>query len=253
MPTPAARRRRRTLALFEAPRFLASSGSLIASYPWLASVPRSRALSIMVLPGFGASDFSTAPLRAFLRSQGHRVYGWGLGTNLGYGRLGGLEPLIDRLEELSDRRGEPLALVGHSLGGAFARRLAQTRPDLVTKVISLGSPISGSPSGSPLWPMYRRLNPGAALRVVNSRFETERPLPVPATSIYSKTDAIVHWQRSLEIPGPRSESIEIIAGHMELLVSPPAFYAVADRLAQAESEWMPFEVPRGLPSVFFPA
>ena len=253
MPTPAARQRRRALAFLETPRFLASASSLLAASPWLASVPNAPSQDVLVLPGFGASDLSTAPMRTYLRSLGHRVFGWGLGTNLGYGRLGGLEPLLKRLEEVSARRDQPVALVGHSLGGAFSRRLAQARPDLVSKVISLGSPIAGGPSGSPLWPLYRRLNPGAAQRVVNSRTEFEQPLSVPATSIYSKTDAIVHWERSLEAPGERSESIEVVAGHMELLVHPAVFYTVADRLAQSADNWSAFSAPRGLPSVFFPA
>lgn len=37
----------------------------------------------LVVPGFTASDNSTAPLRAVLRSNGYEVFGWELGTNTG--------------------------------------------------------------------------------------------------------------------------------------------------------------------------
>src|SRR4051812_271014 len=63
--------------------------------PLLASLPRGDGHPVLVLPGLGGSDTSTAPLRWFLGQLGYRAYGWGLGRNSGFGRH-----VTDGLDEL---------------------------------------------------------------------------------------------------------------------------------------------------------
>src|SRR5690606_39885992 len=46
-----------------------------------------------------------------------------------------------RLQEIADKRGERVLVVGHSLGGMLARGLAVRRPDLVGGVVTMGSPM----------------------------------------------------------------------------------------------------------------
>ena len=76
------------------------------------------------------------------------------------------------------------------------------------------------------------------------------PLPVPATSIYSHYDGIVHWQTCLNAPGERCENIAVTASHLGLGHHPAALWAVADRLAQPEGTWEPFQAPRFLRPAF---
>ena len=67
--------------------------------------------------------------------------------------------------------------------------------------------------------------------------------PVPTTSIYSRTDGVVAWQASVQAPwpaNPQTENIEVLASHIGLGLNPSAWWAVADRLAQAENNWQPF-------------
>jgi len=67
-------------------------------------------------------------------------------------------------------------------------------------------------------------------------------MPVPATSIYSRTDGIVNWRTSLLRPSDTAENIEVhLASHIGLGVNAAALWAVADRLAQAEGEFHPFD------------
>lgn len=247
---------RRALSFLEGPRFAAQLPALFASSPWLTTAPRGDGSSVIVLPGFGTNDFSTVLLRSYLSFLGYRVSGWGLGRNLGFARAGGIDPLVRRLESVADKAksASKVALVGHSLGGVFARRMATHSPDLVSRVVALGSPISGNPTQSPLWPAYRQMNPEMATPEALARVQALRavPPPVPATAIFSRSDAIVHWHRAQEIDAPQSESIEVIAGHMALLLHAPTFYAVADRLAQSVDNWQPFEPPASLSGWLYP-
>ena len=52
------------------------------------------------------------------------------------------------------------------------------------------------------------------------------PLPVPATSIYSHLDGIVHWKTCLDTPGERCENIAVYASHLGLGHHPAVLYAV---------------------------
>ena len=66
-------------------------------------------------------------------------------------------------------------------------------------------------------------------------------LPVPTTSIYSRTDGIVNWRTCLLRPSDTAENIEVyLASHVGLGVNAAALWAVADRLAQAEGQFAQF-------------
>jgi hypothetical protein len=69
------------------------------------------------------------------------------------------------------------------------------------------------------------------------------PPPVPFTSIYSKTDGVVHWKCSIEDSGDQSESIEIPgASHLGLGHNPIAMYVIAQRLMQTRDNWQPYKM-----------
>lgn len=70
------------------------------------------------------------------------------------------------------------------------------------------------------------------------------PPEVPTTSVYSKTDGVVHWRACHQVPGKQAESIVVRGSHCGLVLNALALHAIADRLAQDEGAWQPFE-PRG--------
>ncbi|RIK89940.1 MAG: alpha/beta hydrolase [Proteobacteria bacterium] len=194
---------------------------------------------ILVLPGLLAGDFSTAPLRRFLRSLCYDAHGWSLGVNFGpTAPLRG--KLQDKLAALRDRHRRRVSLVGWSLGGIYARELARANPELVRCVITLGSPfrdVSASYATRlvPIRPGGRPLHEAHALRAA-----LRAPLPVPTTSIYSRTDGIVAWQSCLEEEGAERENVEVACSHTGMGFHPAALAVVADRLAQAEGAWRPW-------------
>jgi len=145
-----------------------------------------------------------------------------------------------RLAELFARYGKKVSLIGWSLGGIFAREIARRAPSQVRSVITLGSPFAGAPKASNAWKLYER----ASRQSVEDWPHRERmktPPPVPSTAIYSRSDGIVAWQGCRERPGPLSENIEVEGSHCGLGHNPAVLYAVADRLAQPEGGWRPFE------------
>ncbi len=77
------------------------------------------------------------------------------------------------------------------------------------------------------------------------------PPPVPTTSIFSRSDGVVAWQCSLERESPHTDNIEVQASHLGMGLNPLTLYALADRLAQAEGEWRPFD-RSGLRSYLYP-
>jgi hypothetical protein len=246
-------RRRTVLAATEPVRAMASAGVLAASLPLLAGAPRGERHPVLVLPGLMASDASTGALRRWVRTLGYPVVGWALGRN-----RGPTQEVVDELPRLVRRLGEqhgtPVTIVGQSLGGIFARRLAQRSPAEVRQVITLGSPFGMAgrgPDGSPGAQAYRRYQPRhSGRRLSDSRESLARPLTVPSTSVYSRWDGVVDWRACLQEPGPRSENVAVRASHLGMGVDPAVLWVVADRLAQTREGWQPFRRPARLAALF---
>jgi len=243
------------LAFTELQHALFEFATLPVATPLLGMAPKGDGHPVLVLPGFTASDRSTAVLRQYLDTLGYTTFTWDLGRNLGprsVGREG--QHLQARLRAIHDQSGQKISLVGWSLGGVMARRLARHTPEAVRRVISLGSPFTGNPRATNVWRLYEglsgeRLDDEAALRRLR---EDEAALPVPATAIYSRSDGIVAWQNCMEPDGEATENIEVYGSHCGLPYNPAVLFAVADRLALRESEWVPFD-RSGWRSVFYPA
>lgn len=244
------------LALSELPRALFELGSLPLSAPLLSMAKRGDGHPVLVLPGFMTSDASTSILRRFLKSLGYDVHTWDLGRNLGPRAIGHEgEKLIERLDCIHEQCGEKVSLVGWSLGGLMARQLARRRPDLVRQIITLGSPIVGNPRATNAWRAYQALT-GHNIDEQGAREqmrESELPPPVPSTAIYSKEDGIVAWRNCIEPEADLTDNIQVYGSHCGLGVNPVVLYAVADRLAQAEGTWKPFDRSGLMRQVLYPS
>ena len=121
MPNPA---QHRLLSMSELPRAGLELASLAASAPWLSLSPRGDRHPVVVIPGFLASDDSTALLRRYLTFLGYDTYTWGQGRNLGISKMGGYEPLVNHVLRIYRNTGRTVSLVGWSLGGVHALAVA---------------------------------------------------------------------------------------------------------------------------------
>ena len=211
---------------------------------------------VMVLPGFMAGDSSTGVLRRFLSSRKYESYPWELGRNLGpvsTGQEG--ELLAQRLEDIyQDHDKQKVSLVGWSLGGVLAREVAKRTPEFVRQVITLGSPFAGVPETSHAWPLYKYMSKDETKKAEFRELVEQLSVPpsVPTTSIYTKTDGVVHWSSSIEVEEDHTDNIEVRTSHCGLGFNASTLYAVADRLAQPEGEWKRFH-REGWRSMVYPS
>jgi pimeloyl-ACP methyl ester carboxylesterase len=228
------------LMLAEARGLLELNSSLLLS-PLLMRAPGGDGHPVLTLPGFLASDLSMAPMRRYLKELGYDALAWNMGRNFGgvSSKRGALRDLLRRIHQTTGRK---VSLVGWSLGGVYARDLALQMPEMVRRVITLGSPFANDVRATNATRLYEVLSGEAADDNPELRKAIAGDLPVPATSIYSRTDGIVNWRTCLLRPSDTAENIEVyFASHIGLGVNPAALWAVADRLAQAEGEFSQFD------------
>jgi len=201
--------------------------------------PRGDGHPVLVIPGFGGSENSTGPLRAFLKRQGYSAHSWRLGRNLGLND-NMEEQLINRLMEIRSRYDRKVSIVGWSLGGVFARELAKVQPDNVRFVISLGSPFNRNPKANHAWRLFKMLNNTIDDEHSEKHKKRSEPPPVPSTAIFSKHDGIVAWQCCIQSESQISENIQVSSSHLGFGHNPSVLAIIANRLAQLEECWKPY-------------
>jgi pimeloyl-ACP methyl ester carboxylesterase len=186
---------------------------------------------VIVVPGFLAPDMSTARLREFLVRQNFRPCSWLGGVNLGPMR-NVLRNMERQVLELANETGQPVSLIGVSLGGTTAREIAKRCPDHIARVITLVSPIH-LPVITPLAPLAQ----AAALLWDESELSglmaISEPPPVPLTALVSPDDGIIDWRASVPLEGRQVEVVEISGPHMTVCSSPQVQRIVADRLSRS--------------------
>ncbi|HLH13232.1 MAG TPA: alpha/beta hydrolase [Solirubrobacteraceae bacterium] len=200
---------------------------------------------VLLIPGFMAGDASLAVMRRWLRRRGHEVATSGILANVDCaGRaLGRLE---ERLERFAEGCGRAVTLVGQSRGGTFARALAVRRPDLVSALVMLGSPVrDGLAVSAPVLRTVRwvawlgdRGLPGVLSTECGegdccAGFQTDLTAPlapsVSALSMYSRSDGIVDWRTCVDTHAP---SVEIDSSHCGMSVH-PAVYRELEQMLDA--------------------
>ena len=180
---------------------------------------------VLLIPAFLTNDLATRHLRRFLQDCGYRSFGWGLGPNWGpTPRL--VAGLRRRLVALRELAGEPVSVIGLSLGGILARDLAYDFPDDVRHVITLASPFN-LPTASMLEPLVRltALFYRPALDI--GRLAT--PLPVASTAFFTRDDGVVAWE-TCRGADPTCTNVEVASSHLSICRNPEVLRAVAMRL-----------------------
>lgn len=191
-------------------------------------VAAGRGRAVLVIPGFLANDLATIFLRRTLRAAGFRPYGWSGGMNMG-ARLDLLDRLEARLEEVLRDAGGPVALIGWSLGGLYARELAKRRSGDVSAVITLGTPFSVDLRDNNAWKLYEAINDHPVDDPPLPINPHEKP-PVRTVAIWSRNDGIVAPASARGKSEEADERIEVGCRHNELVSDRRALAAILGAL-----------------------
>jgi pimeloyl-ACP methyl ester carboxylesterase len=243
------------LALSEVWRALLERCSLLGSLPFLRNMPRGDGHPVYLLPGFMANSESMAVLGRWLDGLGYNAIPWGYGRNLGpRGRL--MERLVVTVGDLAREHGQPVSLIGHSLGGVFAREIAKAIPHHIRQVVTLCSPFRQTDTHGTAAGVLRlcEMAAGENAEDLQRRMgDISRPAPVPSTAIYSRSDGIANWKACIEEETPYTDNIEVYASHSGMGLNPAVYYAIGDRLAQPADMWRKFARGGVRSFIYYPA
>jgi len=208
-------------------------------------VPRGDGQPVLLIPGYLAGDATLTPMASWLRRIGYRASRAGmlLNADCTTAALARLETGLDRRAE---RLGRPVVIIGHSRGGCFARVLATRRPDLVSGIVTLGSPLRDPMAIHPLAranvAVVGRLGSlglprtfssaclvGACCADVREEAYAAFPAGVGFVSVFSRSDGIVAWRACLD---PAARHVEVHSTHLGMAVHRQVYRAVAAALAE---------------------
>lgn len=236
------------------PRALLEIAALPAGLPLLASAERGDGHPVLLLPGFLGDEGSLLALKYFLRNRGYDVQTWGLGRNLGF-QTRHANALQQKIRFMHFKSGRKVSLVGWSLGGMFALYGAKAAPECVRNIITLGSPVSMGPEGSQSPPLVKAIyrliahplgTHGHLAQPKARDLREQKRMPIPMSCLYSLSDGVIPPQEATIDGDPAlHENIRVPGSHLGLAFNAVVLNIVADRLAQAEGDWHPYE-PSGL-------
>lgn len=202
--------------------------------------------AVIVVPGFLAGDLAMSALAGALRGAGLRTVAAGIRLHVGCPVDAGAR-VEARAAELADRTGGPIALVGHDLGGIVARALATRRPDLVARLVTLGSPVLAPGAHHPAltaglellgrlhaagvpWVMSHDCVAGACAETVLAECRRELAPDVRYTAVYSRRDGLVDWRACRD---PQAQMVQLPVSHTGMLLDPRIAGVVIDALTTA--------------------
>ena len=187
-----------------------------------------RPRTVMILPGFGADSRRMRYFAQQIERAGHSTKRWSVGRNWGP-TPEKFEALGNRLLDLHARAGEPVVLVGWSLGGVFAREIAKQHPHAAAKVITMGSPFSGSPRANNVWRIYQLVT---GHRVDAPPIKAERSVkpPVETVALWSPHDGVIGASCAAGLPGERDRAIALRCTHVGFTYAPEAIQTVLTEL-----------------------
>jgi hypothetical protein len=183
--------------------------------------------TLLLFPGLASNTVAMAPMRTFLRRCGHDARHWDVGFNNGNVRelLDASVPTLQRTAAECDGR---VGLIGWSLGGVIARELARDLPDLVSKVATFGTPLTG-PRHSIAERRYSNADIDQIEREIAER--SVRLITRPVLSLHSRNDGVVDWRSCIDSVTPDVVNCEVRSAHLSMGIDPDVWHHVAEFFA----------------------
>jgi len=240
------------LALLEMPRAMTEVSLMLTGSRFVQDAPRGDGRPVLVVPGYLADDVAMYPLRWFLKRIGYAALPWQLGRNVESrsSRFLRIEDaaefrrqmetkLLQRVDDIADSYGEPVSIVGWSMGGLYANTAALKRPNKVRQVITLGTPY-GDPRGTIMWGLMRLINrSGIAQHEQDisgwAQHDNHPDRSVPTTVIYSTSDGVVAPESAMLDEHPFVEHVSVPSSHLGFAYNPLVWQAIARALHRSVS------------------
>ncbi len=210
------------------------------------SVPRGRGEPVVLVPGLFGSDAYLAELFQWLARIGYSPRRSGILANIGCPDAG-VGRLERTLDPLASETGQPVHVIGHSLGGLQARCVANERPELVDTLIMLGAPIQDHLQAHPtvlraaqlLAAVHGEDGQGGCFSRASScpfpsRLGRARSPEVRRYSIYSPNDGVVDWRACPEAEA--AHNVEVASTHFGLVFHPDVYRLIGRLLAGATGQ-----------------
>ena len=183
---------------------------------------------IIVFPGILSHDTATSLMRRTLKAADFPAYGSQIGI------VTGVSPSAfaraeERLDQIYRKHGEPVVLIGVSLGGIYCRVLAQRHPDKVRLVISLGTPFSGDRRANNAWRVYEAINRHPVDDTPLGDDPSIKP-DVPTIAVYSRADGIIAASCARGEEAETDLAIEVPETHFQFSASRRSIARVMDIL-----------------------
>lgn len=194
----------------------------------LAIAPTANPQLVMILPGFATHPVRMRYLAKAMEAAGHRTKRWGMGFNWGPDEAR-FDLLEARLADLHARHGRKVVLVGWSLGGLFAREMAKRQPHAVAKVVTMGSPFSGSPRANNVWRAYQFIT-GHSVDAPPVAANLALKPPVETVALWSANDAVIAPRCAAGRAGERDRAIAVRCTHMGFTYEPQVIQTVLAEL-----------------------
>ena len=183
---------------------------------------------VMLLPGFGTHPLRMRYMAKRLEAAGHKVKRWGLGFNLGPTEKN-FALVEQRVRQIRARYGQDVVLVGWSLGGLFAREVAKRCPELIAKVVTMGTPFSGSLYANNAWRAYQLIT-GHSIEQPPVEAQVAVKPPVETVALWSPRDGVIAPRSACGRPGERDRAVALRCTHLGFAHSAEAIRAVAREL-----------------------
>ena len=220
------------------------AAALFRSSVWRGGgVAKGEDRPVLLIPGFMAGDGSLGTMTRWLRENGYHTRRAGIRLNVSCSNEA-CARLEEKIERFAADTGERVAIIGQSRGGIFARALAVRRPDLVSGIITLGSPtvnqlrahpfvlaqvaVVGALGSGRVPGMFRMsCLRGACCSDFRRDVVSDFPSGVGFTALYSRTDGIVDWHACLD---PAAEHVEVRASHIGMGANQQVYAEVGNAL-----------------------
>lgn len=205
-------------------------------------IPRGDGGAVVVVPGFMCTDAIMAELHGWLRRIGYQPYLSNIGLNIDCptATAARLQETVERAHSDTGRR---VRVIGHSLGGLVGRRVAIDRPEMVSQLVYLGSPIRAVHAHPAITAtaamlagarsmvgMGNCLSSNCACRIED---DVEAPLAdhIHHAAIYTRGDGVVAWNDAREDDSERNH--EVGGTHIGLVYNPRAYAVLGELLTLA--------------------